>query len=185
MARRSFRAQLALRRRSNRRVQLIQKSQLEEMEGTTAGGEVGKDQENGAAHRDTGPEQPDGAVAPDLPARQGKRLGDTRGKFLETYCRQVGNPQWSQYEVRPDRVDLLQERVADLVLRMDAEDYLELPQRIDSDVVVSMPPKAQKAYKQMQDDFLIELDQGEVLAANAAVKINKLLQVILWVALHR
>ena len=23
---------------------------------------------------------------------KGKRLGDTRGKFLETYCRQVGNP---------------------------------------------------------------------------------------------
>ena len=108
---------------------------------------------------------------------KGKRLGDTRGKFLDTYCRQVGNPQWSQYEVRPDRVDLLQERVADLVLRMDAKDYLELPQRIDSDVVVSLPPKAQKAYRQMQDDFLIELDQGEVLAANAAVKINKLLQV--------
>ena len=108
---------------------------------------------------------------------KGKRLGDTRGKFLDTYCRQFGNPQWSQYEVRPDRVDLLQERVADLVLRMDAEDYLELPQRIDSDVVVSLPPKAQKAYRQMQDEFLIELDQGEVLAANAAVKINKLLQV--------
>ena len=108
---------------------------------------------------------------------KGKRLGDTRGKCLDTYCRQVGNPQWSQYAVRSDRVDLLQERVADLVLRMDADDYLELPQRIDSDVVVSLPPKAQKAYKQMQDDFLIELEQGEVLAANAAVKINKLLQV--------
>lgn len=108
---------------------------------------------------------------------KGKRLGDTRGKFLDTYCRQVGNPQWSQYEVRPDRVDLLQERVADLVLRMDAKDYLELPERIDSNVVVSLPPKAQKAYKQMQDEFLIELERGEVLAANAAVKINKLLQV--------
>lgn len=108
---------------------------------------------------------------------KGKRLGDTRGKFLDTYCRQVGNPQWSQYAVRSDRVDLLQERVADLVLRMDAKDYLELPQRVDSDVVVTLPPKAQKAYKQMQDDFLIELEQGEVLAANAAVKINKLLQV--------
>jgi SNF2 family DNA or RNA helicase len=60
---------------------------------------------------------------------------------------------------------------------MDAKDYLELPQRIDSNVVVSLPPKAQKAYKQMQDEFLIQLERGEVLAANAAVKINKLLQV--------
>ena len=108
---------------------------------------------------------------------KGKRLGDTRGKFLEAYCRPVGNPQWSQYEMRPDMVDELHEKVSPLVLRMNAKDYLELPDRIDSDIVVPLPPKALKAYKQMEKEFLIELEQGEVLAANAAVKINKLLQV--------
>jgi len=108
---------------------------------------------------------------------KGERLGHTRARFLGAYCQQVGHPQWNQVEVRPDRVELLQERVADLVLRMDADDYLELPPRIDSDVVVKLPPKAQKAYQQMQDEFLIELERGEVLAANAAVKINKLLQI--------
>lgn len=107
----------------------------------------------------------------------GKRLGATRGKFIDTFCRQVGNPQWSQYEVRADMKETLQKRVADLVLRMAAKDYLELPDRIDSDVVVQLPPKAQKAYSQMEKDFLIDLEQGEILAANAAVKINKLLQV--------
>ena len=107
----------------------------------------------------------------------GKRLGATRGKFIDTFCRQVGNPQWSQYEVRADMKETLQKRVADLVLRMAAKDYLELPDRIDSDVIVQLPPKAQKAYAQMEKDFLIKLEQGEVLAANAAVKINKLLQV--------
>jgi SNF2 family DNA or RNA helicase len=107
----------------------------------------------------------------------GKRLGATRGKFIDTFCRQVGNPQWSQYEVRADMKETLQKRVADLVLRMAAKDYLELPDRIDSDVVVQLPPKAQKAYAQMEKDFLIDLEQGEILAANAAVKINKLLQV--------
>lgn len=107
----------------------------------------------------------------------GKRLGTTRGKFIDTFCRQVGNPQWSQYEVRADMKETLQKRVADLVLRMAAKDYLELPDRIDSDVVVQLPPKAQKAYAQMEKDFLIDLEQGEILAANAAVKINKLLQV--------
>jgi len=108
---------------------------------------------------------------------QGVRLGHTRNRFLGAFCEQVGNPQWSQYRVRPDRVELLHTRVADLVLRMDAEDYLQLPDRIDSEVVVQLPPKAQKAYEQMHKDFLIELERGEVLAANAAVKINKLLQV--------
>jgi SNF2 family DNA or RNA helicase len=108
---------------------------------------------------------------------QGKRLGDTRGRFVDAFCKQVGNPQWSQYEVRADMKEVLQRRVADLVLRMAAKDYLELPDRIDSNVVVQLPPKAKKAYDQMEKDFLIEIDDGEVLAANAAVKINKLLQV--------
>jgi SNF2 family DNA or RNA helicase len=68
-------------------------------------------------------------------------------------------------------------KVADLVLRMDAKDYLELPDRIDSNIVVPLPPKALKAYAQMEKDFLIEIESGEVLAANAAVKIGKLLQI--------
>tara|TARA_B100001093_G_scaffold364741_1_gene349526 strand:- start:1840 stop:3180 length:1341 start_codon:yes stop_codon:yes gene_type:complete len=108
---------------------------------------------------------------------KGERLGHTRARFLGAYCQQVGHPQWSQYQVRPDKVEALHEKVADLVLRMDSDDYLELPERIDSDVVVKLPTRAQKAYKQMQDEFLLELQEGEVLAANAAVKINKLLQI--------
>ena len=108
---------------------------------------------------------------------KGKRLGDTRGKFLESYCRPVGNPQWSQFEMRPDKVDQLHGKVSDLVLRMDAKDYLELPDRIDSNIIVPLPSKALKAYDQMEKDFLIEMQNEEVLAANAAVKVNKLLQV--------
>lgn len=107
----------------------------------------------------------------------GKRLGDTRGKFISTFCCPEGNPQWGKFQVRADMKETLQERVADLALRMAATDYLELPERIDSDVVVQLPPKGLKAYTQMEKDFLIELDRGEILAANAAVKINKLLQV--------
>lgn len=108
---------------------------------------------------------------------KGKRLGDTRGKFLESYCRPVGNPQWSQFEIRPDKIDQLHGKVSDLVLRMDAKDYLELPDRIDSNIIVPLPSKALKAYGQMEKDFLIEMQNEEVLASNAAVKVNKLLQV--------
>jgi SNF2 family DNA or RNA helicase len=108
---------------------------------------------------------------------RGSRLGDTRGKFLDNYCRPIGNPQWSQYEMRHDKVDQLHGKVADLVLRMDSKDYLELPDRIDSNIVVPLPQKALRAYQQMEKDFIIEIENGEVLAANAAVKVNKLLQI--------
>ena len=108
---------------------------------------------------------------------EGERLGHTRARFLGAFCQQVGHPQWSQYEVRPDMKEPLQRRVSDLVLRLASKDYLELPDRVDSDVVVKLPSKAKKAYEQMEKDFLIQFDEGEILAANAAVKINKMLQI--------
>lgn len=108
---------------------------------------------------------------------KGRRLENTKGKFLEKYCRQVGNPSWAQYEVKPDRVPAIYKAVEDVVLRMGAAEYLDLPDRVDSEVVVQLPGPAKKAYDQMERDFLIQVDEGEILAVNAAVQINKLLQV--------
>jgi SNF2 family DNA or RNA helicase len=108
---------------------------------------------------------------------KGKRLGNTRSKFLESYCHQVGNPQWRQYEVKPHRVEALYKAVADVVLRMSAEDYIDLPERVDSVIEVSMPAGALRAYEEMKHHFIIEWDDGLVTAANAAAKVNKLLQI--------
>lgn len=107
---------------------------------------------------------------------KGERLENTRGKFLSKYCTMVGNPQWNQWAVKPDRADAIHKAVSDVVLRMKADDYIDLPQRIDINVPVVLPPKARKAYDEMKNDFLLSYDKGEVLAVNAAVQINKLLQ---------
>jgi len=107
----------------------------------------------------------------------GARLGDTRGKFLARYCRPVGHPQWSQYEIRADMVDEIHEKVADLALRMEAADYLNLPERVDSNVVVQIPALAKALYEGMAREFIVQLQAGEVLAPNAAVVVNKLLQI--------
>lgn len=107
---------------------------------------------------------------------KGKRLENTRGKFLSKYCTMVGNPQWNQWAVKPERADAIHKAVSDVVLRMKADDYIDLPQRIDINVPVVLPPKARKAYDDMKRDFLLSYDKGEVLALNAAVQINKLLQ---------
>ena len=108
---------------------------------------------------------------------KGERLENTRGKFLEKYCTTVGNPQWNQYVVKPDRADAIYKKVKDVVLRMSAKDYLELPERIDLTVEVEIPPKARKAYEDMKRDFIMMYESGEVLAVNAAVQVGKLLQI--------
>lgn len=108
---------------------------------------------------------------------KGKRLENTRGKFLNKYCTAVGNPQWNQWAVKPDRADAIHNAVADIALVMNAEDYLKLPARIDIKVEVELPPKARSIYEQMKSDFLIAYKGGEILAVNAAVQIGKLMQI--------
>jgi SNF2 family DNA or RNA helicase len=108
---------------------------------------------------------------------KGERLENSRGKFLSKYCTLVGNPQWNQWAVKPDRADAIHRAVSDVVLRMKADDYIDLPERIDVTVPVTLPPKARKTYEDMKRDFLVAYDGGEILSVNAAVQINKLLQI--------
>jgi len=108
---------------------------------------------------------------------KGARLENTRGKFLAKYCALVGNPQWNQWAMKPDMVDVLYAKAADVVLRMGAEDYLDMPERIDINIEVTLPPKARKAYTDMKRDFMLSYEGGEILSVNAAVQINKLLQI--------
>ena len=107
---------------------------------------------------------------------RGQRLGKTKGMFLEKFCRSVGNPQWNQWEVKPERKDALYTLLADITIRMNAEDYLQVPDRIDSVIQVSPAPKWRKQYADLQRDFVLSLEAGDITAVNAAVQTGKLLQ---------
>ena len=64
-----------------------------------------------------------------------------------------------------------------MVLSMRAEDYLELPERIDLTEFVDLPPKIKEAYDDFERKMLIEFETGEVVEAlGAAVLANKLTQ---------
>ena len=107
---------------------------------------------------------------------KGARLENTRGKFLAKYCTAVGNPQWNQWAVKADRTDAIHQAVSDIALVMSAEDYLELPERIDITIEIDLPPSARNSYEEMKSDFMLSYNSGEILAVNAAVQVNKLLQ---------
>lgn len=107
---------------------------------------------------------------------RGERLGKTKGIFLEKFCRQVGNPQWNQWEIRPERRDALFALLSDICLRMKAEDYINVPDRIDSVIQITLSPKILTQYHQMQKEFVLQLNAGEITAVNAAVQAGKLLQ---------
>lgn len=107
----------------------------------------------------------------------GKRLGRTRGAFLQGFCEQVGNPNWNQWRLKESRKAVLHKRVSDLALRLSAEEFLELPPRVDVFETVKLPPKAMALYREMEKEFVVKVESGEITAANAAVQVGKLLQI--------
>jgi SNF2 family DNA or RNA helicase len=59
---------------------------------------------------------------------------------------------------------------------MKAEDYLNMPDRINNIIPVNLPAKAKKEYELLEKDLLLKLDEGDIVANNAAALTNKLLQ---------
>ena len=108
---------------------------------------------------------------------KGKRLGNTRGKFLEKYCQSVGNPSWNQWQVKKEKQQDIYQNVNDLVLRLDAKDYIKLPSKLLSNVNIHLNKKAEKIYNDMKKEFIVSFENGDILAVNVAVQINKLLQI--------
>ena len=59
---------------------------------------------------------------------------------------------------------------------MRAADHLQMPERIDNIVELTLSPREEKLYRQMERDMLLPYADGDVLALNAATLASKLLQ---------
>ena len=78
---------------------------------------------------------------------------------------------------RDGAADKIHTLIAPNVIHMSAEDYLELPKRIDLIERVDIPPDALKIYTDFEKTLIAELESGEEIEAmSAGVLANKLLQ---------
>ena len=109
----------------------------------------------------------------------GERLGHTFGGYRERYFQPKsyinGTP--VNYQPKKDaRLEILH-KISDICVSMKSEDYLTLPDLIFEDIPVALDAKAEKAYKKMAEDALLEISkETEITAMNAAALTNKLLQ---------
>lgn len=105
----------------------------------------------------------------------GKRLGRTMGNYKQRFFESdFMGYNWTPRDGAPDQIHGL---IADRVISMSSEDYLELPERIDLTERVSLPRNVMRDYEEFEKTLLAELDDGsEIEAASAAVLANKLLQ---------
>lgn len=106
-------------------------------------------------------------------------FGETLGRTMSAYKQRFFEPDFMGYKFTPREgaPERIQELLRPNVLSMSAEDYLDLPDRIDLIEQVDLPTKALAEYRQFEATLLAELPDGEeVEAVNAAVLANKLLQ---------
>ena len=106
-------------------------------------------------------------------------FGQALGRTMTSYKHRFFEPDYMGYNFEPRQGadKTIQNLIAPFTVHMSAEDYLELPPRIDVNVKVPMPDAALKRYADFERTLLAELEDGEVIEAmTAAVLANKLLQ---------
>jgi SNF2 family DNA or RNA helicase len=102
----------------------------------------------------------------------GRRLGTSYWRFRETYFEKADYMGF-KYRLREGADAAINDAIGNVVLRLDAKDWLEMPELIVNPVVVDLPPEARAQYKHLEDEMFLNLERGDVEAMNAATLTGK------------
>lgn len=108
-------------------------------------------------------------------ARLGKTITEYRKNFFQEDYAHPGQ-QFRTYSPREGSDSTIRAAISDICVSMKAEDYLSLPDYLEEEIPVVLDSKAEKAYKQLERELLLQVDDETVTAGTAAVLTNKLLQ---------
>lgn len=106
-------------------------------------------------------------------------MGEALGKNLFVYRNRFFDSDYMGYNwtLKAKAADEIYRLISPKCLSMKAEDYLELPTKINLVQWVNLPRAVQANYLQFEKTLLADLPQGQELKAeNAAILANKLLQ---------
>ena len=108
----------------------------------------------------------------------GVRLGRTLGSFRTKYFKPGRSNGHVVYDwhLLPGAGDQISAKMQDVTVSLKAEDWLEVPDLIETDVCIALSPTEAKAYRDFERDQLMSLDGKDIEALTAAALANKLLQ---------
>ena len=115
---------------------------------------------------------------------RGLRLEKTISRYREKYFRpgRSNGHIVYKYDLLADSEKLIHERIADICISMKANDYIDMPERMDNFIDIYMDPDLLKKYNDFERDKVLEIfkpegeENKEVAVVNAAALTNKLLQ---------
>ena len=105
-------------------------------------------------------------------------FGVSLGRTMTDYKRRFFEADYMGYKFTPKSgsSDKIHDLIRPFTLSMSAEDYLDVPDRIDSSIIIDLPAKILTQYKEFERDLILEVQEKELEAQSAAVLANKLLQ---------
>ena len=108
----------------------------------------------------------------------GQRLGRFIGQYRNAYFKpdkQNGYLVYS-YKPLPDAERQIYEKIADITVSMKAVDHLHMPELLSNEYPVQLSDTEQETYKRFKSELILEMQDTEITAANAASLSNKLSQ---------
>ena len=104
--------------------------------------------------------------------------GERLGKTMSAYKMRFFEAGYNGYSFKPvkNADKIIHKLIDDIVISLNVDDYLEMPERIDTVMRVNIPPTRLAEYKQLEREFLIQINDNEIVAYNAATLAGKLLQ---------
>lgn len=113
--------------------------------------------------------------------------GERLGKFITSYREKFFTPEKRnghivyKYGLRQGAEEAIHRKIGDICLSMKAKDYLDLPDKIENEIIIRLPDEVQKKYDEFEKEKVLELlnsEEGDtqISAINAGVLAGKLLQ---------
>ena len=108
----------------------------------------------------------------------GQRLGRTISVYRDMYFIPDKRSRTTIFSYAPKdgAEEYIHKQLSDICISMKADDYLDLPDLIYEDIPVVLDEKAEKAYRKLEREAVLQLDEDTITASSAAALSNKLLQ---------
>ena len=109
-------------------------------------------------------------------------FGERLGRFITHYRNNYFIPDKRNgeiiysYKPMPYVEDAIYRKISDITISMKSTDHLQMPELITSQYEVQLSEDEEQRYEELKADFILELPEGEITAANAASLTGKLSQ---------
>lgn len=107
---------------------------------------------------------------------KGERLGKNITEYRKRYFNTLYRHGYNDYELREGAKEEIDSAIKDLCISMKAKDYLNLEKPLYINRIAKLDKAEYQKYKTMERDAVLQFEDEDITALNAAAVTNKLLQ---------